>query len=155
MSYWFHKKEKNSTKNFFAVAFFHELLKSFGFGAIGGAVCGSVIWSFTSLIGNSGTTGTEYIGYWDWGVLGLGIMYGSFFGILLAPLGYVIFLRNIGLRKGTLPAAIGTILGGFYGAFTSIFEALRFGCLGFFLSLFGLWLITHVMRREERIRFKE
>lgn len=59
----------------------------------------------------------------------------QFFGILITPLGYLIFLRNIGFRKGILPAAIGTILGGCLGAFRGPFAALCFGCLGFFLSL--------------------
>lgn len=105
------------------------------FGVLGGAACGIIILSFNSLIGKSGTTGAEYRGAWNWGVLGLGIMYGSFFGMLMAPLGYFIFLRKIGLRKGILLAALGTILGGCVGALRGPFEALCYGCLGFFLAL--------------------
>lgn len=122
---------------------------SLPFGAIGGAVCGSIIFSFASLIGHSGTTGSEYVGAWDWGDIGLGIMYSGFFGILMGPLGYIIFLRNIGLKKAIFPASIGTIFGGGFGAFNHILAALFYGCLGFFLSLFGLWLN---MRLKDRLK---
>jgi hypothetical protein len=115
-----------------------ELLLSFRVGAIGGAVCGIIILSFASLTGHSGTTGSEYVGAWDWGVLGLGLLYGSFFGILLAPLGHVIFLKRIGFKKAILPAFAGTILGGLFGALSSPLGALFYGCLGFFSALTGL-----------------
>jgi hypothetical protein len=122
-----------------------ELLMSLPFGAIGGAVCGSVILSFASLIRHSGITRSEYVGAWELADIGLGIIYGGFFGMLMGPLGYIIFLHNIGLRKAILPASIGTIVGGCFGAFNHILAALFYGCLGFFLSLFGFWLI---MRRK-------
>ncbi len=112
-----------------------DLALSFIFGVLGGAACGIIILSFNSLIGKSGTTGSVYFGAWNWGILGLGLMYGSFFGILIAPFGYLILLRNIGIGKGILPGTIGTILGGCLGAFRGPFEALCFGCFGFFLSL--------------------
>jgi len=127
-----------------------ELLLSILLGLFGGSVCGIVILSFNSLIGRSGTTGSEYVGAWDWGIIGIGIMYGSFFGILAAPLGYIIFIRKIGLRKAIFPAAAGTILGGFFGAFYGPSEALYYGCLGFFSALFGLWLTTLVIKRHKR-----
>jgi len=77
-----------------------DLLKSLPFGAIGGAACGIVIFSFDSLIGHSGTTGSEYVGAWDWGNIGLGIMYGGFFGLLMGPLGYIIFFKTNWIKKG-------------------------------------------------------
>lgn len=50
-----------------------DFLKSLPFGAIGGAVCGIAIFSFASLIGHSGTTGSEYIGAWDWAISASGL----------------------------------------------------------------------------------
>lgn len=123
-----------------------DLLLSSPFGAIGGAVCGTVIWSFAALTGNSGDTGAG-IGTWDWGVIGLGIMYGGFFGILLGPLGYIIFLRNIGLKKAILPAAMGTIVGGCLGALKHIAAGLIYGCIGFFIALVVLRAIYYFKDR--------
>ena len=130
----------------------NDFLKSLPFGAIGGAVCGSVIWSFTSLIGNSGYTGAEYIGAWEPSVVCLGMMFGGFFGVLMGPLGYIIFLRNIGLRQAILPAAIGTMVGGCLGAFNDYIAALIYSCLGFFLSLFAVWLIVRWKDRLKAIK---
>ncbi len=126
-----------------------EFLLSVPIGILGGSVCGIVILSFNSLIGRSGTTGTEYIGYWDWGILGLGIMYGSFVGLFVAPLGYLIFLRKIGLQKAILPASLGTMLGGCFGVLIGPSEALRYGCLGFFVSLLVLWLVARLIKHRE------
>ncbi len=117
-----------------------DLTLSFELGVLGGAVCGILILSFNSLIGRSGTTGSEYVGAWDWGIIGLGIMYGGFFGIIMAPLGYILFLRKIGVRKAIFPAFLGTILGGFFGGLAGPADAMTFGCVGFFIALFGLWL---------------
>ena len=119
-----------------------DLTLSFELGVVGGSICGILILSFNSLIGRSGTTGSEYIGAWDWGVVGLGIMYGGFFGILIAPLGYIVFLREIGVRKAILPAFLGTILGGFFGSFFGPSDAMAFGLSGFLISLLVLWLKT-------------
>jgi len=129
-----------------------DFLKSLPFGAIGGAACGIAIFSFASLIGHSGSTGSEYIGAWDWGIIGLGIMYGGFFGLLMGPLGYIIFLRQIGLRKAILPAAVGTIVGGCLGALNHIAAALFYGCIGFFLSLFAFWFISRIKSRLKTIK---
>lgn len=109
-------------------------------GVIGGSICGILILSFNSLIGRSGTTGSDYIGAWDWGIVGLGIMYGGFFGLFMAPLGYIVFLRKIGVRKAIFPAFFGTILGGFFGAFFGPSDAMAYGISGFLISLLVLWL---------------
>ena len=113
----------------------NDFLNSLRFGAIGGAVSGIIIFSFASLTGHSGTTGTEYVGAWDWGNIGLGIIYGGFFGLLLGPLVYFIFLKNIGIRKAILPAFIGTIAGGCLGTLKHISAGLLYGCIGFFIAL--------------------
>jgi hypothetical protein len=103
-------------------------------GVIGGSICGILILSLNSLIGRSGTTDSNYIGAWDWGIVGLGIMYGGFFGI------YIIFLRKIGVRKAILPAFLGTILGGFFGGFFGPSDAMVCGISGFLISLLVVWL---------------
>ncbi len=118
-----------------------DLPLSFLAGVIGGSLCGIILLFANQVIWLNSTSG----GVWDWGFLGLGILYGSFFGILMAPLGYIIFLRQIGVRKAVLPASMGTIFGGSIGAYFNLVAALIFGCLGFFLCLFGLWL---TMRRN-------
>jgi hypothetical protein len=53
------------------IAKFPELLLSILLGLFGGSACGIVILSFNSLIGRSGTTGSEYVGAWDWGIIGI------------------------------------------------------------------------------------
>jgi len=117
-----------------------DLPLSFALGVIGGSICGILILSFNTLIGRGGTTGSDFIGAWDWGIVGLGIMYGSFFGIALAPLGYIVFLRKIGVRKAILPAFLGTILGGFFGGLFGPSDAMVCGFSGFLISLLVLWL---------------
>ncbi len=128
---------------------FPELSLSLIFGLIGGAVCGVILFSFTSLIGKSGTTGSEYVGAWNWGVLELGLMYGGFFGLLIAPLGYIIFLRTIGLKKGILPAAAGTVLGGCIGASYAPFRVLCYGCIGFFVAL-AIFRMGYFLREKKK-----
>jgi hypothetical protein len=131
---------------------FEDFWYSFPYGAVGGAASGIIILSFASLTGHSGTTGSEYVGAWDWGNIGLGIMYGGFFGLLMGPLGYIIFLRQIGLRKAILPAAAGTIVGGCLGTLNHIAAALLYGCIGFFLSLFAFWFISRIKGRLKTIK---
>jgi len=109
-------------------------------GLIGGSICGILILSFNSLIGRGSTTGLDYIGAWDWGIVGLGIMYGGSVGIFMAPLGYIVFLRKIGVRKAILPAFLGTNLGGFFGGFFGPSDAMACGVSGFLISLLVLWL---------------
>jgi hypothetical protein len=129
-----------------------NILKSLPYGALGGAASGIIIFSFASLTGHSGTTGSEYVGAWDWGNVGLGILYGGFFGLLLGPLGYFIFLKNIELKKAILPAFIGTTLSGCAGALTNILKALLYGCIGFFLALAVLRVIYYFKNRSTALR---
>ncbi len=127
-----------------------DFLMSLPFGAIGGAISGIIIFSFASLTGHSGTTGSEYVGAWDWGNIGLGIMYGGFFGLLLGPLGYFILLKNIGIKKAILPAFVGTIAGGCLGALKNISAGLLYGCVGFFIALAVLRAIYSLKRTKNQ-----
>ena len=117
----------------------YELLLTVPLGATGGALCGAVILTFSSLIGSYPGTESESVGYW-WYFLGLGAIHGGYVGIVVVPIGYLIFLRRIGLKKAIFPASIGTLVGGGIGAFSTPERALLAGVLGFILILFGLWL---------------
>ncbi len=125
----------------------YELLIAVPLGAIGGALCGAVILTFSSLIGSYPGTESEYVGLW-WYFLALGATFGGYVGIVVAPIGYLIFLRRVGLKKAILPVSIGTLVGGGIGAFSSPERALLAGVLGFFLSLGGLWFRSYSKDRE-------
>jgi hypothetical protein len=105
-------------------------------GFIGGVVCGAVILSLCGLAGRSRSTGTEYIGYWNFGLALVGAMYGGPLGAILGPLGYVAIVRKIGFRSATLPAAIGTVTGGFAGSLVTPGFGVVTGIVGFFVGLF-------------------
>jgi len=103
---------------------------------IGGGLCGAAILVFGGLIGRSGTTGTEYFGYWNVDTIWLGLLYGGFFGAFVGPLAYPFLIRKIGFQKSILPGFIGTIVGGFVGAVAGPPLALLTGICGFLLALF-------------------
>jgi len=105
-------------------------------GIVGGGVCGAAILVFGGLIGRSGTTGTEYFGYWDVDLIWLGLLYGVFFGAFVGALAYPFLVRQIGFQKAILPAFLGTIVGGFAGAVAGPPLAVLTGISGFFLALF-------------------
>lgn len=105
-------------------------------GAIGGALCGAAILVFGGLIGRSGTTGTEYVGYWDSALIFLGIMYGGFFGVFVGLLAYPFAVRKVGIRRTVVPGFIGTLAGGFAGAIVGPPLAVVTGVLGFFAALY-------------------
>ena len=106
-------------------------------GVVVGGICGAAILSFGALIGKSGTTGTEYVGYWTSSLIWLGLLYGGLFGLLVAPLGYLLLARRVGIRGAFLPATAGTLIGGFLGAFAAPPLAVITGICGFVLGL--LW----------------
>jgi len=87
-------------------------------GMAGGGLCGAVILSFGDLIGRSGDTGSEYVGYWTAG-----------------PIAYALVVRRIGFQKAIFPAFVGTIGGGFVGAIAGPPLAAITGILGFFAAL--------------------
>src|SRR6266571_314232 len=105
-------------------------------GIVGGGVCGAAILVFGGLIGKSGTTGTEYFGYWNVDIIWLGLLYGGFVGAFVGPLAYPFLVRKIGFQKAILPAFLGTIVGGFAGAVAGPPLAVLTGICGFFLALF-------------------
>jgi hypothetical protein len=102
---------------------------------LGGAACGSVILSFGYLIGRSGDNPPEPIGYWSPDVMYLGMMYGGFVGAFIFPITYLIVLRKIGYRRPTVPAFVGTLLGGLLGAIVMPPLAVLTGIAGFSLGV--------------------
>ena len=107
------------------------------FGMVGGGICGATILIFGALIGRSGTTGTEYFGYWNLAIVPIGLFYGGLFGAIVGLIAYPLLVRRIGFKKATLPAFLGTIAGGFLGAVVGPPLAVLSGITGFFLAL--LW----------------
>jgi hypothetical protein len=105
-------------------------------GVICGGICGAVILSFGALIGRSGSTGTEYFGYWDASLIWLGLLYGGFFGLFVAPLAYLLLVRKLGLQKAFWPALIGTLTGGLAGAIAGPPLAVVTGISGFLIGIY-------------------
>ena len=107
-------------------------------GWIGGMLCGFPIVLFGDYLGRSGTTGTDYLGYWNpesaWF---LARTYGSLVGALVLPAAYIHLLSGVPLTRWpqlVAPAAVGTIAGGSVGALVGPPLAVLFGCFGFWLS---------------------
>lgn len=74
---------------------FAGLVLSLLMGIVGGGICGTVILGFGGLIGRSGTTGTEYFGYWSADFIWLGVVYGGIFGAFVGPIAYPFLVRKI------------------------------------------------------------
>jgi hypothetical protein len=121
---------------------FHELVFALALGAMGGAICGAAILAFNRVIGP--IIGIEHIRHLDPSILPLAAYHGGLIGIVVAPIGYLVFLRGVGLKKAIFPAFIGTIIGGVIGA-PDLGRTIWCGVLGFFLSLGVLWLL-HKLR---------
>lgn len=105
-------------------------------GIVAGAICGAAILAFGDFIGRSGTTGTEYLGFWDPAAIPVGLFYGGLFGSIMGPLAYALVVREVGFRKAVLPALLGTIAGGFLGAMAAPPLAVVTGIWGFFAAVF-------------------
>ncbi len=111
------------------------LLLSVALGLVGGMICGAVILSLCGLSGRDGTTGQEYVGFWDWGLLLIGAMYGAPVGAMAGPIAYLTVLRTTGIKRAIVPLALGTILCGFAGSLASPLYGLTAGVAGFFVGL--------------------
>jgi len=104
-------------------------------GYFGGLLCGFIILLFGDYIGRSGTTGTEYFGYWNprhtWFEAKV---YGGPLGVFVCPIGYFVFLRHVNFLKALWVTLFGTILGGCIGALSGAPTAVVTGCVGFFTA---------------------
>jgi len=104
-------------------------------GFFGGITCGAAILSLCGLCGRSQTTGAEYVGYWNIGLVLVGAMYGGPLGAIMGPLAYATLVRTIGFKKALVPAIIGTIAGGFAGSLVTPGLGVLTGIAGFFVAL--------------------
>lgn len=109
-------------------------------GIFGGAFCGAIILVFGGLIGRSGSTGEEYVGYFDWAEVWLGFLYGGLLGAIVTPIAYAACVRKIGFAKAWIPAIAGTVAGGLVGALAGPPLAVMTGVIGFFGAL--AWTAT-------------
>src|SRR5277367_4917185 len=105
-------------------------------GIVGGGLCGAAILVFGAFIGRSGTTVTEYFGYWDVAIIPIGLVYGGLIGAFAGPIAYALVVRTIGFQRALMPAFVGTIIGGFTGAVAGPPFAVLTGICGFFIALF-------------------
>lgn len=115
-------------------------------GLFGGFVCGYIILSFGMLIGRSGTTGSEYPGYWTPAVWFDALIYGGLIGAIMLPLAYVTVLQKAEPTKSWVLIVLGTILGGAVGALISPPLAVVVGVISFFIICH---LIASGIRRSE------
>lgn len=104
-------------------------------GAAGGLVIGFVAFAFGGLIGRSGYTGQEYVGYWApqeywW----MAKTFAAPVGAVMAPVTYLGFLQHVPLKAAVVSGAIGTLLGGLIGALGSPLHAGLAACSGFLLA---------------------
>ncbi len=117
------------------MTFLRGLALSVLLGFVGGMICGSAILFLCALSGRIQTTGENYVGFWDSGLLLIGSMYGGPLGAIMGPVAYVTILRSTGFRQAIFPAALGTILGGYLGSLFTPVLGVPTGILGFYMSL--------------------
>jgi hypothetical protein len=108
---------------------------SVALGTVGGMICGSAILSLCALAGRIQTSGDNYVGFWEWGLLPVGSTYGGPVGAVVGPLAYATIVHTIGFKKSIAPAVIGTIIGGFAGSLVAPLLGLPTGIAGFFVAL--------------------
>lgn len=104
-------------------------------GACGGWLCGTIILTFGGYIGRSGSTGLEYVGYWNpgyasWVASWTGLPIGAIFFCIA----YCVMLRNVNWLKILLITGCATVFSGCIGAFVSPILAVWTGCVGFYTS---------------------
>ena len=126
-------------------AFVKQAARVFLTGAIGGTICASFIFSFGGLIGRSGDTGSEYVGYWSPGYLGLGLFYGSIVGIIFYPVGWLVFLSGFSFQELLLAACKVSIVTIAFGCIGAIHNQI----LAFFCGVYGFYLGCFIFRNRQ------
>jgi hypothetical protein len=124
------------------------VLKAVLAGYILSTVLGFLILSFGGLVCKNGTTGTEYVGFWDpaWMLFWAGT-FGSIPGTLSMPLAYFTCLRPVPRELWPRAIAIGaafTLVGGLLGALRGPWLALVTGFMGFGLAC---WYVRRMPNR--------
>ena len=111
-------------------------------GMVAGWFCASVILSFGALIGKSGSTGEEYVGFWSPWLMLLGVMYGAPIGAICLSVMYVLFLADIEvniLQEQIWKIALATIIGGCIGSGFNPFYAVGLGVVFFASACLFVW----------------
>lgn len=104
-------------------------------GILGGWSCAFLILTFGNIIGRSGNSDSNYVGYWDPGATaGLAAIYGIPLGIVLFDLSYAKFLQSVSVKDAVRASFFGTLGGGLLGALGSPILAALIGSMGFVLA---------------------
>jgi len=104
-------------------------------GTVGGWCCAFIILTFGNIIGRSGNSDANYVGYWDpSSTAGLALMYGVPLGVILFSFSYAKFLRKVSLKTAIRASFLGTLGGGLLGALGSPPIAVMTGSLGFIFA---------------------
>lgn len=136
---------------------FNNTLKSicvlagiFCIGLCGGLIAGFIILSFGFYIGKSGSTGNEYIGFWDPEyALWLASWIGAPIGGISFLVAYYAMLRGISWGRILIATLSGTVLGGGIGAFNNLWVAAMLGVAGFWTACFMLFDLYQENTRPE------
>jgi len=114
------------------------LLAALPLGTLGGFLLGFLVLSFGGLIGRSGTTGSEFVGYLNPSVTVFeAATYGTLVGALALPAVWLAKLQQVRGRTLVLLlslAAGGTLAGGLLGALGSPPLAVVGACIGLFFA---------------------
>ncbi len=112
-----------------------EIPTIIGLGAIGGWVCGFLIFSFSYFIGRSGDSPAPPVGNVDFVTMaGLALFYGVPLGVLLFSVGYWKFLRGLSVGAIVLLPFLATLGGGLIGAMATPIIAALLGIVSFFIA---------------------
>lgn len=116
-------------------------------GVFGSIFCGFIVISFGFYIGKSGSTGLEYIGFWNPKyALFLAITYATPLGLLFCPTGYFLFLQRISLFKAVWITTLSTLIGGCIGAAGNLF----FAAIMSVISFFGACVVLSIAEYDRR-----
>src|SRR5260370_26417948 len=103
-------------------------------GILGGGFLGAIILPLRVLTDRFRASGMGSETSWTAQVW-IGLLLGGEFGALATPIAYITLIHKIGLRKAWLPAAMGTLIGGFVGALVGPMYAALVGIAGFFIAI--------------------
>jgi hypothetical protein len=124
------------------------LLGALPLGTLGGFLLGFLVLSFGDLIGRSGTTGSEFVGYMNPRDTAFeAAAHGTLVGALALPAVWLAELHRVRGRALVLVlglAAGGTLVGGLLGALGSPPLAVVGGCIGLYFA--SRWAVTRSRR---------
>jgi hypothetical protein len=124
-------------------------LASLALGYMQGWLAGFIILAIGGLLGKSGTTGTEYVGYWAphqyWM---LARMFGAPLGAIAATIANLFLLEHAPFIRANLYATVGLLCGGLIGALINPPTALFGGVAGYAVTC--SWISRQWTAAEQR-----